>query len=52
MQITAMIILTVLGASGKMTKENRLRNTRLNTAAMCLSFLVTAFNVVITGFRE
>jgi hypothetical protein len=44
-----MIILLVLSANGRVTPSRKRRHSRLNTCAMCLSFVITVVNVVITG---
>ena len=50
-QIVTMILLMILGASGRVTPDRKLRLNRLNTVAMCLSFLITVLNVAITGMN-
>ena len=50
-QIVTMILLMILGASGRVTTDRKLRLNRLNTVAMCLSFLITVLNVAITGMN-
>lgn len=45
-----MMILLVLGVSGRITSSARKRrDNRLNTVALCLSFLSTVINVAVTS---
>ena len=46
-----MTILLILGSSGRVTTSRKRRQGRLNTSAMCLSFIITVLNVVITGLN-
>ncbi len=46
-----MLILVILGASGRVTNDRKKKQTRLNTTAMVLSMLITILNIAITSFN-